>query len=188
MQLQDNRASCHDWLSQYCFWIIMLCQVWQRDQTAWWLSIDVGGVRLTGRNQTLTVRSKHFPQRLHKELGRSRTVESLVSYIPDKLLKCFKKVGVFEGKVVTRIQCARSLGRFSVPASIQAQAMPSNHSWSCSIQGCHIHHIHFVPFMSIESCSDISPIVSSSLQLPFSFFHQLLALLLGVALAYASPT
>lgn len=80
------------------YWIMMLCQVWQRGPNRLVASIDVGGVRLTGRNQTLTVRSKHFLQRLHKQLGRSKTVKSLVPYIPDKISKCFKKVGYSKAK------------------------------------------------------------------------------------------
>lgn len=75
-------------------------------------------------------------------------------------------------------QCARSLDRFSVPAPCQAHPRSLHPSF------------HFVPFVSIESYPNTNPnlIISSSLQLPFSFFHQLLALLLGVAVAYASPT
>lgn len=74
------------------------------------------------------------------------------------------------------------------PLHVKPKSRRRTHPEFRSIQDCHIHHILVVPFVSIESCSNPNTIISSSLQLPFSFFHQLLALLLGVVVAYASPT
>lgn len=99
-----------------------------------------------------------------------------------------KKYGVFEGQNATDSNVlARSIGSVC-PLHVKPKSRPRTLLGFFPSKIIHIRHIHFIPFVSIESCSDFHPIVSSSLQLPFSFFHQLLALLLGVVVAYASPT
>lgn len=102
--------------------------------------------------------TKQFLHRLCKDVGpkvSSRTQILLQTSYPN----ASKKVGVFEGQNAIRSQCARSLGRFSVPASYQAQATPVHRTWSYPIQDCHIRHIS-ISSLSCPSNHVLIPIPS----------------------------
>lgn len=157
-------------------------------------SVDVGSVYLTDHGQALVLRKNISSQAVQETRTKQNQSEGIY-LIPDQTTQMLKKMwGVFEGQKCYQIpMCAlaRSVGSVCPlhgKPSYQAQVTPAHHPWFRSIQDHHIRHIRFVPVVSVESCSNSHPIISSSPQLPLSFFHQLLALLLGVVVAYASPT
>lgn len=114
-------------------------QVWRHPPSGCHLS--------TGTSQMQNHRT-HLLDGLCKEPGPSNITKSLVSdLIPDKLSKYFKKVGVFEDKVVPESNVLARLVGSVCPFQYKPKpCMPTNHPRSRPITNCHCPSYPFRPF------------------------------------------